>query len=63
MSDLIKSMREYEIPEDHHDREQRQKEILDFAELLSIEFENNSNLRELYNGHTTVSINNDVSRV
>nr|WP_282460569.1 DUF87 domain-containing protein [Mycoplasmopsis bovis] len=60
MSDLIKSMREYEIPEDHHDREQRQKEILDFAELLSIEFENNSNLRELYNGHTTVSINNDV---
>ncbi len=60
MSDLIKSMREYEIPEDHHDREQRQKEILDFAELLSIEFENNGNLRELYNGHTTVSINNDV---
>nr|WP_307937312.1 hypothetical protein [Mycoplasmopsis bovis] len=23
-------------------------------------FENNGNLRELYNGHTTVSINNDV---
>ncbi len=35
-------------------REQCQKDILDFAELLSIEFENNSNLRELYNGHTTV---------
>ncbi|QQH43518.1 hypothetical protein HYD77_00865 [Mycoplasmopsis bovis] len=36
------------------------KKYLDFAELLSIEFWNNSNLRELYNGHATVSINNDV---
>ncbi len=39
MSDFyLSSMRDLEIPEDHHDREQRQKEILDFAELLSIEF-------------------------
>ncbi|MBZ4226986.1 Mbov_0397 family ICE element conjugal transfer ATPase [Mycoplasma tauri] len=60
ISDLITSMRDFKIPSDHHNKEERKREILDYAEQLSFKFEDKGSLKALYNGHTNILIDNDV---
>ena len=60
MDDLIKQMKKFVAPKDHHDKEGYTKKVLDMAELLEGKFGRYGTLGALYNGHTNINIENDL---